>query len=64
MEVEQIRLFVELVMRQLKGFVPKGGYVHFNLNTYISDPQRVEFDVIQSFDEEDQLPPQIELLKL
>lgn len=64
METETTRLFTELVLRQLKRFVPKGERVHFSLEIDTGRIQRVEFDAIQVFDEEDQLPPQIEPLKL
>lgn len=62
METERIRLFVELIMRQLKGFVPKGEAVRFSLEIDTCKCQRVEFTVVQCFGEEDQLPPQIESL--
>lgn len=58
---EQMRYFVEYYMRQLKGLVPKGGAVEFELHFPLSDNDTLRFVVPQPYGAEDQLQPETEL---
>lgn len=61
MYLENTNFFVEFVLRQLKGFVPKGEPVTFHIRySVVSGEPSVDFTAIQVFDEEDQLQPQTE----
>jgi len=56
------RAVVEDILRQLKGFVPKGEKVEFTIYYDVDD--HIAFKAVQTFGEEDQLPPETVPLKL
>ncbi len=61
MYLENTNFLVELVLRQLKGYVPKGAPVQFHIcYSMVSGDPSVDFTAIQVFGEEDQLQPQTE----
>ena len=61
MYVENTNYWVEVVLRQLKGFVPKGEPVHFHFCfSMVGGQPTIDFTSVQVFDEDDQLQPQTE----
>lgn len=58
---EQMRYFVEFTMRQLKGFVPRGGAVEFEVHIELAGNDTLRFVVPQPYGAEDQLQPETEL---
>lgn len=61
MYIENTNFLVEAVLRQLKGYVPKGDPVNFHIRyTACDGDPYVDFTAIQPFDEADPLQPQTE----
>ena len=60
-DVLSTRVVVEDVLRQLKGYVPRGEIVHFQLS--YSPEDSVTFDAVQMFGAEDQPQPESEVIE-